>query len=219
MSPEKVALIVVTGLIAVLSGVAILGTENGPANATPGLGKAAAQAAPAQPKPQRVLAKPIEEYTYNDLVAGRARTRTPEKAAAEAEGPKAPVEYTVKKGETLGRIAREKLGNGALAGKIVALNKGMRIDSRLQPGQKILLPPNAKLTADAGKAGATPKGKPTAKSGPSADAADDAARTPTPPPTKAKTTKRAARTTKAPATESDALRTAGPADASSGKVL
>ncbi len=152
MSPEKVALIVVTGLIAVLSGVAILGTEEGKKTADPaaaGLAgaltsKTAATPPPSSPKSTRVIPQAVEEFTYNDLVSGRARTRTPPKPEADST-PQAPVEYTVKKGETLGKIARDRLGNGALVGKIVALNKGLRVESRLQPGQKILLPPSAKV--------------------------------------------------------------------------
>jgi LysM repeat protein len=135
MSPEKVAILVVAGLIAVLLAVALLGTEsngNGPAAGTP---KAAAA-----PENVKIPPKQIESYTYEDIVRGTARPRPEVRpVSAESRPSVATVEYVVRKDDTLERIARRELGGREQVGKILALNKGLN-PSKLRIGSKILLP-------------------------------------------------------------------------------
>jgi LysM repeat protein len=60
-------------------------------------------------------------------------------SATESRPAVATVEYVVKSGDTLEKIARRELGNRDQIGKILALNKGVN-PSKLKVGQKILLP-------------------------------------------------------------------------------
>ena len=157
MSPEKVAILVVAGLIAVLLAVALLGTESN--GNGPGAGAAKAAVVPENPK---TAPKQIESYTYEDIVRGTARPRPEAKpvAATESRSSGATVEYVVKKDDTLEKIARRELGSRDLVGKILALNKGVN-PSKLRIGQKILLPVvqrESRVVAEAPK----PKAKPTA---------------------------------------------------------
>jgi nucleoid-associated protein YgaU len=137
MSPEKVAILVVAGLIAVLLAVALLGTEsNGNAPAAP---PTAAKAAAEKSRP---APKQIEEYTYTDIVRGQARFRPEPKPPVEAQPADAKsstTEYTIRSGDTIDKIARRELGRRELAGKILALNKGIN-PSRLKIGSKIVIP-------------------------------------------------------------------------------
>jgi LysM repeat protein len=145
MSPEKVAILVVAGLIAVLLAVALLGTEPG---ATPNPNGAASQAAQVKavekPKP-----KQLEEYTYTDIVKGGARNRPEPRPQAESQpsggAQAATTEYVIRSGDTIDRIARRELGGKEMAPKILALNKGLN-PSKLKIGTKILLPVVAKET-------------------------------------------------------------------------
>lgn len=161
MSPEKVAILVVAGLIAVLLAVALLGTESN--------GKASPEApvpAKAAIEKPKLAPKPIEEYSYLDVVNGGARYRPepkPSQAREEPPAKAATTEYTIRSGDTIDKIARRELGNRDLTGKILALNKGIN-PSRLKIGSKIVLPVVEKtpggVVADAkSKPLATPKKK------------------------------------------------------------
>ena len=111
MSPEKVAILVVAGLIAVLLAVALLGTEsNGNGSAAP---PEKPKAPPERPKP---APKQIEAYTYEDIVKGGRDGPRPEAKPASAETrPEATTtEYVVKKDDTLEKIARRELGSREL---------------------------------------------------------------------------------------------------------
>lgn len=156
MSPEKVAILVVAGLIAVLLAVALLGTEsNGNGSAAAGPKPAGAQEHPKTPPKQ------IESYTYEDIVRGTARPRPEVKpvSATESRPAVATAEYVVKSGDTLEKIARRELGNRDQVGKILALNKGVN-PSKLKVGQKILLPVVARDSRTVAEA---PKPKPKEK--------------------------------------------------------
>jgi LysM repeat protein len=140
MSPEKVAILVVAGLIAVLLAVALLGTESN------GAGSAPAGARPAgAPEHPKTPLKQIESYTYEDIVRGTARPRPEVKpvSSTESRASVPTAEYVVKSGDTLEKIARRELGSRDQLGKILALNKGVN-PSKLRIGQKILLPAVAK---------------------------------------------------------------------------
>jgi nucleoid-associated protein YgaU len=64
----------------------------------------------------------------------------PRMAAAETAG--APVEYTVKPGDTLSRIARNHYGSVAYKDLIFRANRDrLRSEDSLQVGQKLRLPP------------------------------------------------------------------------------
>lgn len=151
MSPEKVAILVVAGLIAVLLAVALLGTEPVANTAPPEADKARAVQERVRPQP-----KQIEEYTYEDVLSGQSRPRpAPKPAPIVAETPKPKtVEYVVKKNDTIEKIARRELGSPSYVGKILALNKGVN-PSRLSVGTKLNLPsvrPDARaVTADAAR--------------------------------------------------------------------
>jgi nucleoid-associated protein YgaU len=133
MSPEKVAILVVAGLIAVLLAVALLGTES-QGSPSPGPSeKPKAGAERIRPTP-----KQIEEYTFEDIVKGSARPRPPVKPVAEP--PKeTTTQYVVKKDDTIEKIARRELGNRSYVGRILALNKGLN-PTKLRIGTKIALP-------------------------------------------------------------------------------
>ena len=166
MSPEKVAILVVAGLIAVLLAVALLGTESNGNGSAPPTGRPAAT--PERPK---TAPKQIESYTYEDIVKGAGRTRPEVKQApAETRPEAATVDYVVKKDDTLEKIARRELGSRESVSRIIALNKGLN-PSKLKIGTKIRLPavkpdqvaeaPKAKTT---GTGAAKKKGEPvTAK--------------------------------------------------------
>jgi len=135
MSPEKVAILVVAGLIAVLLAVALLGTEsNGNGSAAPGA------KAPAVKENSKTEPKQIESYTYEDIVRGTARPRPEVKPVADETRPATPtVEYVVRKADTFEKIARRELGSRDHVSRIIALNKGVN-PAKLRIGQKILLP-------------------------------------------------------------------------------
>lgn len=140
MSPEKVAILVVAGLIAVLLAVALLGTESN------GNGSTASGPKPVVvPERPKTPPKQIESYTYEDIVRGTARPRPEVKpvSATESRPAVATTEYVVKSGDTLEKIARRELGGREQVSKILAVNKGVN-PSKLKVGQKILLPVPAK---------------------------------------------------------------------------
>jgi LysM repeat protein len=154
MSPEKVAILVVAGLIAVLLAVALLGTESNGNGSAPPTGRPAA--APERPK---TAPKQIESYTYEDIVKGAGRTRPePKHAPVETRPEAATVDYVVRKDDTLEKIARRELGSREQVSRIIALNKGIN-PSRLKIGAKIRLPAvKADQLAEAAKPKATGTG-------------------------------------------------------------
>jgi nucleoid-associated protein YgaU len=147
MSPEKVAIVVVAGLIAVLLAVALMGTEPHGSPAAPGAEKA-------RPAP-----KQIEEYTYEDILNARARPRPADHARPEVQ-PVGTIEYSIRKDDTIERIARRELGDRSYVGKILSLNKGLD-PKKLKVGTKINLPVVRKdvgrPTAEAPKKGRAPE--------------------------------------------------------------
>ena len=73
-----------------------------------------------------------------DIVADIQVTGGPAAAAAPASAAKT---YTVKAGDTLGKIAKEHLGNASAYMKIFELNKDQLSDpDKIKPGQVIKLP-------------------------------------------------------------------------------
>src|SRR6185503_5112360 len=103
MSPEKVALIIVTGLIAVLLAVAVLKTEDAPVAPT---SPEKAKQLPAE-RPLARTVKPLDQFTYDDIVTGRSRTLVKPKAErSDKEASPSSTEYVVKKNDTLEKIAR-----------------------------------------------------------------------------------------------------------------
>jgi nucleoid-associated protein YgaU len=162
MSPEKVAILVVAGLIAVLLAVALLGTES------TGSGATGTPEKPKAPATERVKPAPkqIEEYTYQDIVRGNTRpVRLAEpKPSVEPVAAKT-TQYVVKRNDTLEKIARRELGNPGYVGRILALNKGVN-PSKLAVGTKLELPvvkADTKAVAEAtpprAKAPASSRGK------------------------------------------------------------
>jgi nucleoid-associated protein YgaU len=146
MSPEKVAILVVAGLIAVLLAVALLGTE-------PAAPPASSEPEKARVSPERIrpMPKQLEEYTYEDVLNGASRARPQPKVVAQAvDAPKQKsVEYVVKKNDTIEKIARRELGSPSYVGKILSMNKGVN-PSRLAIGAKLNLPvvrPEARAVA------------------------------------------------------------------------
>jgi nucleoid-associated protein YgaU len=133
MSPEKVAILVVAGLIAVLLAVALLGTESSGTSQAGAAEKMKSLAERPKPAP-----KQIEEYTYDDIVKGGARPKAEVKPAAETTPVKTTL-YVIKKNDTVERIARRELGNASYVGRILALNKGLN-PAKLRVGSKIALP-------------------------------------------------------------------------------
>jgi nucleoid-associated protein YgaU len=162
MSPEKVAILVVAGLIAVLLAVALLGSET--TTASPGAPEKA-KSAVEKPRP---APKQIEEYTYQDIVKGSARPRPEAKPAANTT-PQKTSEYVVKKNDTIEKISRRELGSPSYVSKILALNKGVN-PAKLTIGQKLALPvvrqESRNVTAEAAKkAPARTKKEPVAAAG------------------------------------------------------
>jgi nucleoid-associated protein YgaU len=133
MSPEKVAIVVVAGLIAVLLAVALIGTE--PQGSQPGSGAGAGPGSErGKPAPSQ-----IESYTYEDILKGRTRPRPPEEAKPQLQAAVDTTEYVVRKDDTIERIARRELGDRSYVGKIISLNKGLD-PKKLRVGAKIMIP-------------------------------------------------------------------------------
>ena len=85
-----------------------------------------ANIAPVQPIQQVAAAQPVEPASFN---------AAPAAASAAADGGS----YTVKKGDTLYKIARERYGDGKQWQKIAAANPGLS-PSSIKVGQKLIIP-------------------------------------------------------------------------------
>lgn len=142
MSPEKVAVLLVTALITALLATALWNAEKAEASPrTPSLG--------GNPRPGAARrADPLDELTYDEIRAGALRPPPLERPADAAPRTEAapPVEYLVKRGETLRVIARRELGGERFIPQIVELNPGLD-PNKLAAGQKIKLPAKPKARA------------------------------------------------------------------------
>lgn len=154
MSPEKVAVLLVTALITALLATALLSAEK--AEASPRTEAAKAAAAAAAPPARRE--DPLEDLTYDELRSGRFRPAPVSRPESSPEGPDAPpatYDYSVRRGDTARVIARRELGGERHVASIARLNPDVDL-AKLKAGQKLKLPvPKAKPTSV----------KPTGKSG------------------------------------------------------
>jgi hypothetical protein len=167
MSPEKVAVLLVTALITALLATALLNAEK--SEAAPRL-EAAKAAAGGSPPPAR-RQDPLEDLTYDDLRSGRFRPAPIPRPDQDTEGPAAPpasVDYVVRRGDTARVIARRELGGERHLASIARLNPDVDL-GKLKAGQVLKLPaPKPKtVLKTSGKGGeATPAARSTtSKSG------------------------------------------------------
>jgi LysM repeat protein len=148
MSPEKVAVLVVTLLITALSAAAILGADRTAAVVGPGATSSSGAAAGAPPPARR--SDPVESLTYDDLRQGRFRPGPPKTRAKDPESnaaaAPAPIVYQIKRGDSLARIARRELGSERKIGAIVELNPGL-VPDKLIAGNTIKLPAKTSTSA------------------------------------------------------------------------
>ena len=88
------------------------------------------------PPPQPADPQPSDEPVATPAAAAPAKAipKLPAKAPAKSDGT-----YTVQKGDTLFRIAKDRYGNGAQWEKIAAANPGVNASS-LKVGQKLKMP-------------------------------------------------------------------------------
>lgn len=165
MSPEKVAVLLVTALIAILLSVALVGSEAAEAGQKPTAGAVPGKTAP--PAPIREPVDPVARVTAEDIRRGRARQQPASRPTDDPANPAQPetVQYKVKPGDSLERIARRELGNAAYVWKITALNPNVD-PKKLHKDDVLILPvvKKAAATADGVVADApktTPKGRKT----------------------------------------------------------
>lgn len=164
MSPEKVAVLLVTALITALLATALLSAEKAEASPRTEAAKAAAAAAP----PAR-REDPLEDLTYDELRSGRFRPAPVSRPESSPEGPDAPpptYDYSVRRGDTARVIARRELGGERHVASIARLNPDVDL-AKLKAGQKLKLPvPKAKPTSvkSTGKSG-QPAAAPRASNG------------------------------------------------------
>lgn len=157
MSLEKTAVLILTGVIAVLLGVAIYSAKKGKAN---GQGTEVPAVTGGTSSGDPAKKSDIHVFSQNDLreAARREREKKPDmdkvkkggystdalrkveaeqKAKAEGKTPAADtvenLQVTVKPGETYAKIARRVLGNAALAGRVREAN-GNIDDRKLKAG-------------------------------------------------------------------------------------
>ena len=164
MSLEKIAVLILTAVIAVLLAVAIYKGTSGDEN-TPKPDKSAGPSAPVeQPKTD---AKTVSLKDLRDD-ARRERDKRPDFDRArrgeyntDFKGPKAPSDAGLKKneaapltsvrvqrGDTFAKLAKRHLGSSAYAGRIKEANPGIE-DRKLIAGQSIKVPVAAKKTPKA----------------------------------------------------------------------
>lgn len=153
MSPEKVAVLLVTALIAILLSVALVGSEAAEAGQKPAPSGVPGKATPAAPVREPV--DPVSRVTAEDIRRGRARQQPASRPVDDPATPAQPetVQYKVKPGDSFERIARRELGNGAYVWKITALNPN--VDPKKLHKDDILILPvlkKAAATADGGVA-------------------------------------------------------------------
>ena len=81
----------------------------------------------------------------NDIVADIKATGAPQPSAAGTSGATAESTYTVKAGDTLSKIAKEKLGDANAYMEIFNANKDVLTDpNKIKPGQVLKIPQTAK---------------------------------------------------------------------------
>ncbi len=158
MSPEKVAVLLVTALITALLATALLNAEKAEASPRTEAAKAAASA----PPPRRE--DPLEDLTYDELRSGRFRPAPVLRQESGQEGPVAPpatYDYTIRRGDTARVIARRELGGERFVASIARLNPDVDI-AKLKTGNKLKLPvpkskPALKTTGKSGQPTVAPK--------------------------------------------------------------
>jgi nucleoid-associated protein YgaU len=94
------------------------------------------------PLPQPAEPQPAEELVATPAAAAPARPLPLPKLAAKTPGQapaKSDATYTVQKGDTLFKIAKDRYGSGAQWEKIAAANPGVNASS-LKVGQKLKMP-------------------------------------------------------------------------------
>ena len=81
----------------------------------------------------------------NDIVADIKATGAPQPSAVGTSGATAESTYTVKAGDTLSKIAKEKLGDANAYMEIFNVNKDVLTDpNKIKPGQVLKIPQTAK---------------------------------------------------------------------------
>ncbi|HYC76648.1 MAG TPA: LysM domain-containing protein [Planctomycetota bacterium] len=153
MSPEKVAVLLVTGLITVLLATALVNAEKAEAAPRPSAGIEPRKAAAARPDPLGAL-------EFDDLKNGRFRTPPARTEPPPPLGPEEPPpQYVIKRGDTLRGIASKQLGGVRHVAALIDANPGID-PNRLRAGDRIALPRVGALSSKA----AAPKA-PARKSG------------------------------------------------------
>ncbi len=162
MTPEKVAVLVITGVIAVLLSITLMGSPDGGGGelaAAPGGGAPRTESPPA-PKDD------LERFDFQTANQGGFRTilQPDPKPAPVGESepppaPSAPTRYKVVAGDTLAAIAKRVYGRKSMADEIQALN-GNLDPRKLRPGMELLLPPKKGATTPRAAGATTPSTTP-----------------------------------------------------------
>jgi nucleoid-associated protein YgaU len=151
MSPEKVAVLLVTVLITALLATALLNAEKA---------EAATRTTSFSSVDSAAESDPVDEMTYDEIRNGRFRPSPPPARRPEAGGVAAPpsrgyADYVVRKGDTLSGIARKLLGSSARYPSIVDANPGLD-PNKLTAGVTIKIPQSTAPKSDAADGRAAP---------------------------------------------------------------
>jgi nucleoid-associated protein YgaU len=137
MTPEKIAVLVITGVIAVLLSMTLMESADG-----------VSPKSQVRPAPGPAPAEPVP--SIEELMRGQGATvlKPPPRPPEAAPPPPAQelLRHRVQPGETLERIALKHLGSKAAHHRILAVNPGLD-PRKLQRGQEILIPLPAKAPA------------------------------------------------------------------------
>lgn len=158
MPPEKVAVLIITGLIAVLLSVTVLKSDGDPASSAT---LAEAGGSPASSAEER------GRLDLEDLRQGRGRTpRPPSPPARREESPFPPSGdevpeffiHTLASGETPGKLAQRYYGRESLYRRILEANPEIVDPTRIRTGTEIRIPTRFAIRRDARPEGGPPPG-------------------------------------------------------------
>ena len=139
MPPEKVAVLIITGLIAILMSVTILKSEE--------RSEDEARLDDGTNPTMESMWEIETSIDYEQLRQGRARTssrKSKEKAQPAAHlaqaKPASPMRYAMKSGDTLGEVARRFCGRSSAYRDILKANPQIKDERKIQRGEVIVIP-------------------------------------------------------------------------------